>query len=113
MADLKYLYPGGFESLTPGDTATGITSTVRHPADGVGPFFAQTAIAALITVENNSVRFTMDGTTPTASVGHLLTAGQSFVVENEYGVLNFKCIDAVSGSAGVVKVTVYFERFGG
>lgn len=119
MSDLKYLYPGGHESLTPGDTATGITTSVRHPADGVGAFFAQTAITALITVEDNSMRFTLDGTTPTnangtsADVGHLMSAGQSYVVENEYGVLNFKCIDAVSGAVSVTKVTVFFERLGG
>lgn len=118
MAGLMYLYPGGHESITPGDTATGITTTVRHPNDGVGNFSAQTAKTALITVEANSIRFTIDGTTPTnsngtsADVGHLMTAGQSYEVENEYGVLNFKCIDAVSGSAGAVKVTPFFERLG-
>ena len=112
MSDLKYLYPGGHEELTPGNTATGITTTVRHPADGSGKFFSQTAITALITVEDNDMRFTVDGTTPTASIGHLMSAGQSYVVENEEGVLNFKCIDAVSGANTSVRVTVFFERFG-
>lgn len=110
MADLKYLKPGGYEALAPGDTATGITAALRNPTTGA--FTDQTAITALITVEDNAMRFTMDGTTPTASIGHLMSAGQSYVVEDTYGVLNFKCIDAVSGSVSSVKVTVFFERFG-
>lgn len=118
MADLKYLTPGGHEALAPGDTATGITAGVRNPVDGAGNFTGLQAITALVTIEDNSMRFTVDGTTPTnangtsADVGHLITAGQNYVVENETGVQYFKCIDAVSGSASKAKVTVFFERIG-
>jgi len=116
MVELSYLYPGGHETLTPGDTATPITAGVRNST--TGNFTKVTATTALITVEDNSMRFTVDGTTPTnsngtsADVGHLMTAGQSYVVENEYGVLNFKCIDAVSGAVSKTKVTVFFPYQG-
>ena len=107
MSELKYLYPGGYEALAP-TTAKGITATVRNPS--TGNFTSKRAKTALITVEDNPIRFTLDGTTPTASVGHLMSAGQSYVVENEYGVQKFQCIDVSAASS--VKVTVFFESIG-
>lgn len=116
MSELQYLEPGAHETLTPGDTATGITAAVARPTSGV--YNKITAMAALITVEDNSIRFTVDGTTPTNSsgnssdTGHLMTSGQSYVIESNDGVQKFRCLDAVSGSAAKIKVTVMFERKG-
>lgn len=108
METLQYLNAGAYESLTPGDTATGITAAIKQPTSGA--FKNLPAIGALITVENNSARFTMDGTTPTASVGHLITAGQSYVITGAASVSAFKCIDAVSGVASNIKVTTFFKN---
>lgn len=55
-----------FESLTISSaSAVAITSTIidQHPDDG------------LITVETAAVRFRIDGTAPTATVGHVLEVG--------------------------------------
>ena len=102
--------PGAHETLTPGNTATGITSTVILPTSG--DFIAIHAIGALITVESNSINFCIDGSTPTAAagtnVGHQMNAGQSYYIEDQRGVVKFKCIDRVSGSASKVKVTTFF-----
>jgi hypothetical protein len=100
---------GAIENITPGDTATGIASNkvvaTIHGAE-------KQAIGALITCEDNTVHITFDGTAPTATagtnVGHPLSAGDSYVIRSGPNVRNFQCIDAVSGSAGTVKVTVFF-----
>jgi hypothetical protein len=110
---LQYLEAGAHESLSP-TSSTGITAAIQEPTSG--EYNNIPALAALITVEDNSTRFTVDGTTPTnsngtsADTGHLITAGQSYVIEARTGVVNFRCIDAVSGSASVVKVTTFFKR---
>ena len=99
-----------YEAITPGDTATGLSAATVHPTSGVAK--GMTAKGMLITCEDNTVNFTLHGTAPTAkagtNVGHALDAGQSLEVMGEGSVRNFQCIDRVSGSAGTVKVTVYF-----
>ena len=113
MEVLGYLSAGAHESISPGDTATGITAAIKQPTSG--EFKGQSAVTALITVEDNSARFAVDGTTPTnsngtsADTGHLITAGQSYVAEG-MGVSAFSVIDAVSGSVAVIKVTTLFRR---
>lgn len=106
-----FLTPGAHETLTPGDTATGITAAIIQPtaSDMFKNIHAQ---GALITVESNTINFCIDGTTPTAAAGtnagHQMDAGQSYMIESPYGVAKFKCIDRISGSASKVKVTTFF-----
>lgn len=47
---------------------------------------------AFITVETNAVRFTVDGTLPTASVGHLLSPGDTLDLESKDEVNEFQVI---------------------
>ena len=91
--------PIGFETLSP-TTATGITSTLEETSNGVQ---AQTA---LVTVETQPVRFRMDGTAPTAAVGHVIAAGGSYVLEGHLAIKNFQCIDTAAG-ASTVRVTTF------
>lgn len=101
---------GAYEAITPGDTATGLSAATLNPTSGL--YKGMTATGALITCEDDTVNFTIHGTAPTAkagtNVGHALDAGQSMVIRGEGSLRNFKCIDRVSGSAGTVKVSVYF-----
>lgn len=113
MEYIRYTKAGAYETLTPGDapTTTGkITAAIRFPTTGV--FKNRAAIAALITVESNTINFTVNGTTPTATsgtnAGHKITSGQSYVIEGAGNVAAFMCIDSVSGSASKVKVTTFF-----
>lgn len=114
MEFIRYLDAGAHESISPGDTATGITAAIKEPTSG--EFKGKPALAVLITVEDQSVRICYDGTTPTnsngtsADVGHPLEAGQNYLIEGARSVEKFKCIDAVSGSTAVVKVTTHFGR---
>jgi len=101
---------GAYETITPGDTATGITKSVRQPTTGA--YAGLSAVAALITVEANTVTVAFDGSTPTnaagTNLGHKLAATDSLFLRGVKAVQNFKCVDTVSLSAGVVKVTLYF-----
>ena len=70
-------------------TATGTAAFLTLPS-GCSP-----CNGMLITVETANIRWTDDNTTPTASYGQLLTAGQNYFYVGT--VKNFKFI-AVSGS---------------
>lgn len=58
-----------FEQITVSSTALPLTASKYNPTT-FGP-----ALMAVITTETDSVRFTVDGTTPTSSVGTLVTLG--------------------------------------
>ncbi|UUZ93266.1 hypothetical protein LJK87_00140 [Paenibacillus sp. P25] len=60
---------------------------------------------ALITVENNDIRWWATGDNPTPTNGHLAKAGTSIELKNFYEVKNFKAV-AVSASA-VLQVSYY------
>ena len=99
--------PGGFEKLTPGDTATPISAGKKViAATGSG------AIAAAITLEDFSINFTIDGTAPTAlagtNIGHKLDPGQMLILRTAAEVSLFQCIDRISGQASTVKITIYY-----
>jgi len=92
-----------YESITPGDTATGITQSNLSTSGG------SPARAMLVTCEAETVNFTIHGTDPTAAagtnIGHALEAGQSVLIEGRGSIDKFTVIDRVSGSAGTVKLT--------
>lgn len=88
--------PLSHQSVSVSTSAVGITAT---PADGVLP---QTA---LITVESAYIRFCVDGTTATASVGHVAGDGDVIELVNRTEVANFSAISRDGGTA-TLKVTV-------
>ncbi len=83
-----------FESLTISSTAVSITATVidQHPDD------------ALITVEAASVRFRIDGTAPTATVGHILGPGDVLKLRGMGELGNFQAIRR-DGSDATLRVS--------
>jgi len=60
-----------FESLTVAGTAVGLTAATYAEND-----------VALITVDDAAVRFRLDGTAPTATVGHVLEPGDVLVLDS-------------------------------
>lgn len=86
----SYQKPLGYVQLTSLTSAIGLTPPAA-------------ADAAMITVEVASVRWRDDGTAPTAAIGMLLTAGQTFTY---YGNLSAIQFIAVSGSP-TVNVSYY------
>ncbi len=82
------------ETVTVGATAVGITTTV---ADGFLP------AAAIITVENAAIRFCVEGTTATSTVGHAAEPGALIELHDRGEVTNFSAIrrDGVSATIQV------------
>ena len=61
------------------------------------------ALEVLLTVEDNPIRVWYDGSTPTTSVGHLLSAGDSMVLTGGIAALNFLAI--ATGANATLRVT--------
>ena len=96
---------GTFETINVSTTAIGVTASLLEV--GLPGGFHRRAVKLYISNETNSIRVRWDGTAPTASVGHLLTAGDSITIEGEQNCSNFKAI-RVSADATLM-VTVYYN----
>ena len=81
------------EAVTVAGTSIGMTVTA---AQGVKPG------AAVISVETAAIRFTVDGTTPTATVGHLAEPGDVIELVEEGQVRLFRAIRQGGTSATIM-----------
>ena len=114
MFNLSLMYegkPGTREIITPGDTATGITKTIRHPV--TGQFAGKNAKCAVIQNKGSgNAKFTIEGTTPTnaagTNIGFVLTPYGSFTISDVDAIIDLLIVDDVSGSASVIEVLCYF-----
>ena len=70
-----------FETITVSTAAIGITSAIR---------LGQTH--TLLTSESADYRYRVDGSDPTASVGHLVLAGVPLTLEGSRELVNFRAI---------------------
>ena len=95
------------------------TETVRYAVTDVAQQFAaalltennKAVIGALITCEEENVRFGLGGTDPTqgvGAIGHLLYVGQSIKLSSGPAVSSFSYINAVAQTDGVIQVTFEF-----
>lgn len=85
------------EQITVSTTAVGFTATKYRPTSAD----ARRATKVVVTVDpTNPIRYTLDGTTPTSSVGHYAVATQ-FVLEGYDNIKNFKAIRQGASDAGV------------
>jgi hypothetical protein len=95
---------GNYETVTP-TSSTGVTTSFYNDS-------SRQAKTILVTVETNTVTFTMDGTTPTnaagTNAGHYLLAGESIIIKGINNIRAFRCVDTVAAAAGVVKITVFY-----
>lgn len=82
-----------FESVTVTATSGGLTSGTYG-----------TATRAVLTVEDASIRVRSDGTSPTASEGHLVEPGSTIVLESADELSNFEAIRTGATSA-VIKAS--------
>jgi hypothetical protein len=63
---------------------------------------------AVISVETQNIRYTIDGsTTVTASVGHLVTTGQTISLSGNKTLANFSAIQVTSGAVFTVSYYKY------
>lgn len=82
--------PYTFESITISSSALGLTAGKYNPSDPNQPL--KEAQCVVITSETDSIRYTFDGTTPTASLGHLMTSGGVLVLVGISAIRNFRGI---------------------
>lgn len=97
---------GDFETKTISSAAVAL-ATAKLRTNQEGGFYKD-AVKLFITVETNSIRLRWDGTNPTTSVGHLLTAGSSITLIGEQNISKLRMIAAAAD--GVVMVTYYYNR---
>ena len=93
----------GYETIAP-TSAKGITASIRKPTSGI--FKGIEARTALISVEAQICRFRMDGGTVTATTGHTIPAGGSYVIRGVTAIANLSLIDSGAG-ASTVRVTTF------
>ena len=91
----------GTESITVSNTAIGFTAATRNPPTGNKPN------KAVFTVETAQIRFTVDGTTPTSSVGFLGYIGDVVSINGEHDIKAFRAI-RVSGTDATIQ-PIYFD----
>lgn len=87
--------PFDFETVTVADSAIGLTASKLS----VSPKPKQ----AFLTLESGQIRYRIDGTDPTSSVGHIMLPMQSLLLEGYNQLKNFKSIrtGATSGTLSV------------
>lgn len=95
-----------FESITVSNVSIGFTASKILQNETGG--FKRHCTKALFTVETNSIRFRLDGTAPTATVGHLMAAGDSFLVTGDTNITNLRLIR--QSADATVMVTYFFNR---
>lgn len=80
---------GDYEDLTVSSTAVGFTTAKIKV---VGPVGTVKSGEAFFGVETAPIRFTTNGTTPTATVGVLVNPGQFITITSEEDVERFRAI---------------------
>lgn len=86
-----------FESVTVTTTSTAITYQVGD----------MHGFRAVISCEDQPVRFRYDGGAPTSTSGHLLNPGDRLTVEGRQNVERFRAIrDSTAAASAVLRVTL-------
>lgn len=92
------LYTGfAYEKMTVTNAVKTLTAATYVSGD-------KKARVAYLSVETNGVNFTYDGTTPSATEGHLLNAGESITINGYANISQFKMFRSGAADA-TVKVT--------
>jgi hypothetical protein len=102
--------PGGFVRYTTNqlEPISGRQDlTIDATAGGLALTVPATAVAGFGVVETAAIRFTLEGTAPTATVGTNLAAGDIIIFESRAELLGFKAIRMTGTSA-----TLHVEYFG-
>jgi len=83
---------GAHESITVSNTAIGFSLAYVEPKTGL--YKGQTAKSVFCSIDatDNNIRFCIDGTTATTTVGHQLIAGQNLTLNCEGDIKNFSVI---------------------
>jgi hypothetical protein len=77
----------GYEAITINSTTAGGFTTAKYFTASTGKIVSDYVFCRL---ETGQIRFTLDGTTPTASVGILLQVGETLTLDNYDDLSKFK-----------------------
>lgn len=106
------LIAANHESLTIDATAGGIGCTasklIIQPTANPPYDPNRRAIEAFFTNETAQIRWTIDGTAPTAAVGHLLEIGDNLIIQGYQAILAFRGF-RTGGSSATLKATYFFR----
>jgi hypothetical protein len=89
-----------FETLTIDNTAAGVPFTASKVIKSSAA--TTSAVKATCTLETAQIRFRIDGTAPTTTVGHPLEIGESFELIGNENIAKFKGI-RTGGTSGVLQ----------
>jgi len=98
----RSVMPFAFETITVSTASIGFTAGTAFPSGDIP------SVMAIATTETNSLRFRADGLAPSATVGHLVTAGQTIEVCGTQAMRTFRMIRASADAT----VSVSFYRAG-
>ena len=90
------LYQADFnahESITVADSSIGLTAST----------YGQSR-AAFLTLETAQIRWTVDGTTPTTTVGHVANPNDTLTLKSSNQIARFRAI-RTGGTSGTLKVS--------
>jgi len=90
------------EEITVSNAVKSLTAATYAASGGWG-----SAQKAVVQVLNATIRFYLNGTTPTTATGFSESAGSSFTLENEAEIIGFRAIRQTSSDA---KITVSYLR---
>ena len=92
----KSLY---YEKLTIDNTVGGVGFTSSKILGTASTFTPVRACQeAFCTLETGPVRFTLDGTAPTTTTGHLMNIGDTLTIRNAFDIQNFRAIRTTATS---------------
>lgn len=91
-------------------TTVKVTSTdaAQSIADAVTKSSNKSPSSILITCETADIRFAF-GSTPTTTLGHILYATYSIVLDNPKAIRDFKFISETAGTHGDLMITPFYE----
>lgn len=85
VGNIKGIEPLDKEEVTVGNSAVGFNSAIVQQAAG-------NAAVVVVTIEDDSIRYWVDGSTPTTSSGHLGLADSAFTICGLNSIKNFLAI---------------------
>ena len=90
-----------FEQLAVSNSVQVLTPSLYMPSTTSGG-----ASSAFLTNDGAAIRYTYEGTTPSATVGHLLSDGGTLILNGQNQMAQFKCIRESADS----EISITYER---
>ena len=91
------------------EVVTALITAVQCTVATFAPDGSIRATVAVITTEDDAIRWREDGSNPTATVGHLLEAGGIKVISGHSNIVNFRAIRDTNAVANVPMSISYYK----